>query len=57
VAAVTVPAAEQLFSTSPGWMMSSPIAARSLRAMTWLLLRMNSFPPRLTSDPIVPPQQ
>jgi len=38
-AAVTVPFAVQLLSTSPGWTMASPIAARSLRARTWVLLR------------------
>ena len=30
----------QLLSTSPGWMMLSPSVAESLRASTWLLLRM-----------------
>ena len=29
----------QLLSTSPGWMMLSPRVAESLRASTWLLLR------------------
>ena len=50
-------------STSPGWMMGSPICpetgfgARSVRARTWLLLRMYCVPPRTISAPKVPPQQ
>src|ERR1700730_4812417 len=44
-------------SIRDGWTMGSLTLATSLRARTWLLLRINCVPLRATSDPSVPPQQ
>jgi hypothetical protein len=49
----------QRLSMSPGWIMLLPNAHpldRSVHARMWLLLRMYCVPPRVTSDPSVPPQ-
>ena len=43
-------------SISPGCTIGSPSAAVSLLASTWLLLKMYCVPPRVTSEPSVPPQ-
>src|ERR1700747_2298893 len=45
-------------STKPGWMMDSPTSEGISRgASTCVLLRMYGIPPRVTSEPNVPPQQ
>src|SRR2546425_372580 len=53
----TTVATWQPLSIRPGWLMSSPAAAWSTRARTWLLLRMYCVPPLVTSEPSVPLQQ
>jgi len=47
----------QLLSISPGWEMSSPAEAESLRASTWLLLRIYWLVPSVIRAPRVPLQQ
>jgi hypothetical protein len=44
-------------SINPGCVIASPATPASLRASTWLLLKINKLPPRVTNDPKVPPQQ
>jgi hypothetical protein len=57
VKSATTVATRQLLSMRPGCVMSSPAAAWSPRASTWLLLRAYCVVPSVMSEPSVPPQQ